>query len=571
MATAQVAIEQSTEKVRIDGALYYVHVVKKGETLYSLSKAYNVTVEQITQANPELSGGLKVGRNIRIPVTETNATPVDASIFPGAGTPPPDTAKKTTPATRPLYHIVKAGETLWSIAVQYGVTADELRRLNPDAFNNGILMRDALLSIPPAEKSEMGDASEADEMDEMSEMGEAGEMDEPTLPQGVYLLPLADSTNAIRPFTRPLNVALILPLLVPAAPPPTDTAAVDAVAAEALLAKQKNVENYHAFYEGALLAVEELKQQGLSLRLSVYDCYEEQKRMELLLTDELRTNDIIIGPVYAHNLKPVAQYAREHHIKIVSPLDPNAESLTVNNPSFFQVSPPAYCRQKRLIDDILSRENTHLIVVADASGQDSLLLAAYKELLGARWNEAMLYPHYVVKGTALRDSLAVRLRPDKTNCVLVASNQEAIVSDVAANLYLLTLRQRYPIILFGTERWRHFETIDLTYFHTLNLHLVTPFFVDYEKEHVQNFVARFQQTYSIDPSQYAVQGYDTFYYFLQAMMQYGIHFERHLHRHHPPLLQTQYVFRHNGSYANGLVNTGTCLINYTPAYTIEQR
>jgi ABC-type branched-subunit amino acid transport system substrate-binding protein len=105
----------------------------------------------------------------------------------------------------------------------------------------------------------------------------------------------------------------------------------------------------------------------------------------------------------------------------------------------------------------------------------------------------------------------------------------------------------------------------------LNLHLVAPFFVDYEKEHVQNFVARFQQTYKSDPSQYAFQGYDTFYYFLQAMMQYGIHFEQYLQRHQPPLLQTQYVFRYNGSYTNGLINTGSCLINYTPAYTIEQR
>ena len=220
---------------------------------------------------------------------------------------------------------------------------------------------------------------------------------------------------------------------------------------------------------------------------------------------------------------------------------------------------------------MLAQTNTHIIVVAEASGHDSLLLASYRELLGARWSEVTLYSHTPVRGTALRDSLAIRLRPDKTNCVLVASNQEATVSDVAANLYLLTLRQRYPIVLFGTERWRAFETIDLTYFHALNLHMVVPFFVDYEKEPVRNFVARFQQTYKADPSQYAFQGYDTFYYFLQALWRYGARFEQHLQQHRPPLLQTRYAFRRYGSDDAGLVNVESCLIRYTPAYAIEQR
>jgi LysM repeat protein/ABC-type branched-subunit amino acid transport system substrate-binding protein len=546
--TAQTPVEHATEKVRIDGVVYYVHVVKKSETLYSLSKAYNVALEQIVQANPGLTDGLKAGRTVRIPVTD--AAPAPSLPTTGTLPPPTDTATRRPAATRPLYHIVKPSETLWSIAEQYGVTTDELRRLNPDAFHNDVLMRDALLSIPQATPDEAP---------------------EPAPRQTAYLMPQEAPDEMIAPLERPANVALILPLLAPDAPTTTDTTISAAEQAERLLANQKKVENYHAFYQGALLAVEDLKQQGLSLRLSVYDCHEETKLDELLLNDELRASDMIIGPVHAHQLKPVADYARDRQIKIVSPLDPTAESLAVDHPTFFQVSPPADCRRKKLIDTLLAQTNTHIIVIAEASGHDSLLLANYRELLGARWSEVTLYSHTAVRGTALRDSLALRLRPDKTNCVLVASNQEATVSDVAANLYLLTLRQRYSIVLFGTERWRTFETIDLTYFHALNLHMVVPFFVDYEKEPVRNFVARFQQTYKADPSQYAFQGYDTFYYFLQALWRYGTRFEQHLQRYQPPLLQTRYAFRRYGNDAGGLVNIESCLIRYTPAYAIEQR
>ena len=47
----QSSVAISTEKVKIDGKVYYLHNIKKGETLYSLGKAYNVTVDEIIKNN----------------------------------------------------------------------------------------------------------------------------------------------------------------------------------------------------------------------------------------------------------------------------------------------------------------------------------------------------------------------------------------------------------------------------------------------------------------------------------------------------------------------------------------
>ena len=65
---AQEVIERSTEKTKIGGKEYYMHRVKQGQTLYGLSKAYNVTVEEIELLNPEVKDGLKVGHILGIPV-----------------------------------------------------------------------------------------------------------------------------------------------------------------------------------------------------------------------------------------------------------------------------------------------------------------------------------------------------------------------------------------------------------------------------------------------------------------------------------------------------------------------
>ncbi len=63
-------IERSKEITKIGGKQYYLHYVKSGQTLYGISKAYNVTIEEIERLNPEVKEGLKVGYVIGIPVRD---------------------------------------------------------------------------------------------------------------------------------------------------------------------------------------------------------------------------------------------------------------------------------------------------------------------------------------------------------------------------------------------------------------------------------------------------------------------------------------------------------------------
>ena len=65
---SQVVVEKSKDKVVISGVTYYVHQVKKGETVYSISKAYGITVEELTKENPPAVYGINTGQTLRIPV-----------------------------------------------------------------------------------------------------------------------------------------------------------------------------------------------------------------------------------------------------------------------------------------------------------------------------------------------------------------------------------------------------------------------------------------------------------------------------------------------------------------------
>lgn len=64
-------IKVSHDRVSVDGKLYYAHVVTDRQTLYSISKAYNVPLSEIYQANRNLDlekSGLKSGQVLLIPI-----------------------------------------------------------------------------------------------------------------------------------------------------------------------------------------------------------------------------------------------------------------------------------------------------------------------------------------------------------------------------------------------------------------------------------------------------------------------------------------------------------------------
>jgi len=69
--SAQVVVEKSKEKVIISGNQYYIHIVKKGETAFSIAKAYGITVDELVKNNPSAATVLKEGQALRIPVVET--------------------------------------------------------------------------------------------------------------------------------------------------------------------------------------------------------------------------------------------------------------------------------------------------------------------------------------------------------------------------------------------------------------------------------------------------------------------------------------------------------------------
>ena len=114
--------KENSKEVVISGVKYILHTVKKSETVFSLCQKYKVTQKEILQANPGLTAILQAGSTIKIPVKKVEADePVKVEV-----------AKPAQVDTELYYHKVAKKQTIFSIAKQYGLTANELIRFNPE-------------------------------------------------------------------------------------------------------------------------------------------------------------------------------------------------------------------------------------------------------------------------------------------------------------------------------------------------------------------------------------------------------------------------------------------------------
>ncbi|HIE44895.1 MAG TPA: LysM peptidoglycan-binding domain-containing protein, partial [Flavobacteriaceae bacterium] len=110
---------------------YFIYLVKQKDTYYTLTKIYDVTEEKLKEINPVLNDGLKAGLEIRIP------KPVKKTIV--------SVEKGTTDSVnlieQPKYkiHVIEEQEGFFRLKELFGVTKEELIKVNPELVN-GLLL-----------------------------------------------------------------------------------------------------------------------------------------------------------------------------------------------------------------------------------------------------------------------------------------------------------------------------------------------------------------------------------------------------------------------------------------------
>lgn len=599
MGLSAFAVEKSQNIVYINGVKYYIHTVQSGETLYSLSKSYSVNEGDIVKSNPLLKSGLKVGDNIKIPyfeVIKSKKKPMSAkkirktfdTHFVSKGETlyaisrkyeiPIQTIIADNPKLDPIhlrlgetilirkkeigsedesgsreqweayrktlnsvsepgqaYHIVNAGETFYSLSHKFGITEEELSQLN-GGLRPQDLKAGAMIKVPGNE--EEASASEA--------------TDSLTAKEDIYGdRNIEEIDFRALPQSQTVNVAVMLPIARENAQPN---------------------HNYLEFYQGFLLGLDSVRvQHGCSVNVSLFNTGRDNEEVErIVASDEFRTADIVIGPVYEENLYPVIRFAEQKKIPVVSPLA-NIEKM--NSDVLFQMAPDPDLKYAK-ISELLTPEREVTLIYTDKTDHkfEQEVLALLGDKPYAKHHYRYEHPNAVAKrvNTVSAADLTGLLSNKKDNMFVIMSDNEIDVDRVlaaiaSANTSIVGRGMTEPrFMVLGNARWNRYNNIDRTIFFKDRIVFMSTYHAKRDAQMVLDFDKAYIRSFKNLPTLYSYRGYDAAMIFVPAMYN-DIEYDMEGRKYTP--LQTTYRFG-QGEGRHNHVNRNWSKVTYNTDYTI---
>lgn len=561
--------------VNIDGKRYIAYTVVKGDTAYSLSRAYNIPVEKFFSCNPGTAAGIRIGQVVRIPLPDVdNRSKKKKNLF--------------------ETHTVKPKETLYSISRKYGISVDTILADNPEVSAASLRVGTQLL----VRKSETGQTS-PEQIEQqitaqsvaLTALDSAASYSYHVVHQGEDAASIASRFGTTAERLAKLNdmesedeVRYGLIIKVPKTPDEdlqqqeTQTPEINAQprvlsagdrARIALLLpfsqEHKSQNGFVDFYQGYLMGLDEIRRRGIDVELKVFNTGRSEDTVRALVEQgKLDDVDLIIGPVYENCLQAVVPFAQSRGVMVVSPL---ANVISTSSRNVFQMSPKPqskYAKLAGVLDDAQ-------IVVISSGEDDKQFKAEIMEQIAGRSYTTHSY-HYQKPGeeTSVSDFSHYLNSGRRTVFVVLAATEtgvDRVLSSIASTVLSMGGRSMNvaEFSVVGNSKWNRYANIDRNIFFKDNIIMFSTYHAHRESTIIQEFDQKYIREFSNLPSLYSYRGYDAAVIFTEQL--YSDFRSRITSMRFCPL-QTPYSFCEDPQ--SGLtVNSEWVRVDYRSNYTIQ--
>jgi len=579
------------------------HLVQPKETLYSLSKQYDITIDELKAANGDLlKEGLKIGQNLKIPASGSSQTaiisePVEVEKVPVKETPKgntPKVEKKVVTTTVSGYHIIEPKETKYGISKKYGMTIAELERLNPQIVNDFpvglklIISENATASAttetakPIIVSSNETTTSTKKYLEEyvvkpketiLSIANDYGITEKelitlnPELKKGIkqgliIRVPKGQRKEPVKKEQGNLlktintNARKQLALLFPFNISKLESDTINST--QALLKKDKFLNLTLDFYSGALMAIDSAKVLGMNIDIIILDSQETKNTSNvsaLVQQNNLQTMDAIVGPFYQVNVEKLAELVESTKTPVISPLSKEVGKKYSN---LYQ-SMPSTELLRTSIFEYMKTKNANIIAVIDNKK------ASVRQYIQDMQNETKIVG-LSSKGTVVADSLKVLFQKDKLNYVVLASESTGMILATTSAMMAAQKEYQVQLVILEPNETLDFEEISLTRLTKLKL-LYPSLSRPNETVEANQFDAKYKKLNKILPNQYAIRGFDVIFDTLVRLSQDKM-YEETVQGSSSEQIENKFDYVANATY--GYSNKGIYILYFDTDLTIKE-
>lgn len=303
------------------------------------------------------------------------------------------------------------------------------------------------------------------------------------------------------------------------------------------------------YYEGVKIALQELEQSGIRLRLYVFDSQKDSFALnEILDHPDLPSLHLILGPAAVVELNEVAAFCARHDIPLVSPLKHYTPPEGVK-PVLFNPFSNDSIRIKATIEKaIWVFRNAKLVILNDNSAECARNIGYIKGVSGAAFGKRNLSVIPYNNG-----NFSQYLPKNDSLVILMPTSRIGMLTAVVK-----FLEDHPKAVAVGHHQW--YENLEATMASGKMNRVYIPEvnFVDPADTITRSFRLRYREEFRSEPTRFVYVGYDQMMFFGQAMMAFGRNFPERTANGAFPMLQNEFYFKKkNGTYDNYGINLVT--------------
>lgn len=316
------------------------------------------------------------------------------------------------------------------------------------------------------------------------------------------------------------------------------------------------------YYQGLLIAADSLKNAGFNIEITVFDTEKDTVKFKKILNNEAVQNaDFIIGPVIKEGQLMMQNFKNKKNAFHLSPLFTFTKTK-INDERAISAYPDLTYYADCFVNYLNKNSSVgNIIIMVGKDVSDKSLSNYIKQIVKPEFPLNVKQIDLSKVGDIYKN-----LSKENDNFIFFASDDENQIN--AALKIIADTSNTFKMNTFGLRKILDFNIINTEYWLKSNLHIISPFYINYSDLLTKKFIETHRNYYETDPNEFAFVGYDQFIMALSTFTQTNGSFKDLNKTATHSLLANKYLLKEKNN-ASGLQNSYLHILKYTDEGLVE--